>query len=238
MRLFFVRRQSPHLRPTASLFPQIQTQAWVIGLLLALVMGAPLPCQAARFYVDWQNGLSQFRSVDQLMGQGEGAASGLGFSAGLGIFMSPLSSVRRFDLQIGLSLDALTGSQGTLGLGLATPFFVARLQYSFFYLSGGVSPFVYSRAVEGGSPFGFDGFIRNPGNVAVLAEAGILYGMTPKYSLGLSLTPRVFYKEGAWLLNPSSSIRLVMRFYWGLPNRGGSSSDSSFEYDGWRYIGK
>jgi hypothetical protein len=63
--------------------------------------------------------------------------------------------------------------------------------------------------------------------------------MTPKFSLGISIAPRFFMREVGWILSPTTTVQWVMRFYWGLPSKGSSGSgDSSFEYDGWRYIGK
>ncbi len=203
-----------------------------------LLLAAALPlrgAQAGGFYWEAGGGIAQLRGSDAFLPLATPAAGSLNIALNLGIFRTfPISDLAsEFHLGVDLRYDSGTGSGGANDFTVMTPYLVARLQLSIFYVEGGYGPFVWRR-IEPSAGFGELDHV--PSAFAYLAEAGVLWPITPKFSLGAALDLQWINQSG--MNSPSPIIEAVglMRFYFGFSSSQSSQGrQNSSEWKGWRY---
>ena len=188
---------------------------------------------AGLFYVNNGVGLSQIRSGDPFFGSGVGSPQTLGLHFTLGLYWGVGSGQNPIDFQIGFEPRLNTGSDTNASYSTLSIYPVARLQVSRAYLGVGWAPMVYKRV---GSALGFDGFQLVQGAKHWMAEAGMLFPMTPEFSMGLGMTAE-FLKSDLGTSPITYSGVVSMRYYFAQTgdSSGGGSSRRSNEHRGWRY---
>lgn len=199
-----------------------------------------LRAEAYPFYIDVQGGPAEFTGTSGALFQsGLGNASNYGGSAALGFFYSPFELRDLFDIQIGAEGWWMECSTTSMPFYSDTePYLEIRAQLWMLYFSGGVAPWVWRRTQN---TFGLDNYSLASGSMSYLFEAGILYPLTPRFSMGVTAVIQYFDTNGVLDPAPAVSLNFAMRFHFSLFGIGGDSpheAGGSLEYTGWRYIGK
>jgi len=190
--------------------------------------------QASAFYYEFQGGLAQIRGSEPFF---SGAPSVLdrGFSLNGSFGYSFTGGQIPAEAQIGLQHRAVTGSLNSMQyFAIQAPYLIARLQLSRIFVGVGLAPWVWRRV--GRSP-GLDSFSRAEGSRAFLGEGGVLWPVTPQFSLGVSGAAQFITTEGTLAPRPAAELTVLMRVYFGFSksNVSGAVRDSSNEFRGWRY---
>src|SRR5260221_595281 len=114
---------------------------------------------------------------------------------------------------------------------MSAPYLAGRLQLSCFYFGGGVAPFVYRSPTMSGTG-GFMGFEHANNTLAYFGEVGILWAVTPMFTLGAAVNETFVNVSGMPPAAQALDITLALRFYLSVDNR---STGGSSEFKGWRY---
>ncbi len=209
--------------------------AFVVTCLIATHVTAQSSIAGA-FYTDVQGGISQFRSPEAFFGIEDGAGvSDLGLAFNIGLFKS-FSNSPKMDFQLGLQYRFDSVTQGAYNMATHAPYLLARIQVMALYVSGGISPLMYKRF--SGAPGLIDGLTPATGALGLMGEAGLLWSVTPRFSLGAAAAAQWVTVNGSASPAPIINILGSMRFYYGFSNESGSGGRRTpLEYEGWRYIG-
>ncbi|MCM2276595.1 MAG: hypothetical protein NDJ89_00785 [Oligoflexia bacterium] len=202
-------------------------------LLLLSLLFAP-SAQAVTFYVESGMGTSFFRGGEAFFAPEGSSRTGYGLAFNLGFFMVLSDGSAPVELHFGLQPRYSTASQ-TSSYTLLAAYPVARLQISRLYVAGGMTPFVWRRM---GASAGFDAISAVSSALATYGEVGILWPVTPDFSLGLAGTAQYVSSGGTRSPSPAVDLAMTMRFYLNWGKRGGDSggaSSGSNEFQGWRY---
>jgi hypothetical protein len=101
------------------------------------------------------------------------------------------------------------------------------------YVGIGVSPIIWRRVMDNAA---LSNFSRASTTYAALLESGLLWALTPEFSLGTSVGTQWVYSNGTLGPKPALDAMGLMRFYFGFTDGSGSGgSRSSNEFKGWRY---
>jgi hypothetical protein len=144
--------------------------------------------------------------------------------AGLGKNGAPV------ELQIGLQ-DRYSSASGSNGLNYTYQalYPAARLQFDVLYFGGGVTPLLWRRA---STSSGLSGFTYASGALGYFGEAGLLWSLTPTFTVGLNAALQS--SSGGTQSSPKSAVdgTISFRFYFSVFSK---DKQSSGEYEGWRY---
>ena len=215
---------------------------------LSLVDGGMTPVQASSFYTDVSGGITRAQAASSSLtsdpliknsGGGNPASSGSGYNANLGIFFRPANSAPIVEFHFGIlyRIQAMSSdvsgatSLTSVAYTMNTPFPVLRLQISRLYFGAGYTTMVYRSVGQSTDYFGVQ---RASSASATYVEGGLLWPITPKFSLAASLAMTSFTQGGAVSPSPVYDANINMRFYWGFSKGDGSKSGSN-EFKGWRY---
>jgi hypothetical protein len=177
-------------------------------------------------------GISRFQQTSPFFGNTAASSTGFGYALNNGVFVNWGSDKRAFAFQLGLQHRLSSASDATASYAVQAAYPVMRFQFSRIYLGTGFTPFVWKRSNALG---GVDNFTSAKSTSALLAEAGILLPVTPKFSLGTQASAQFMSSGGAKSPNPILDATVSMRFYFGFFGGGGGGSQSSGEFRGWRY---
>jgi hypothetical protein len=134
------------------------------------------------------------------------------------------------ELQLGLE-DRYSSASGSNGLNYTYQalYPAARLQLNVLYLGAGVTPLLWRRA---SASSGLSGFTFASGSLGYFGEAGLLWSLTPTFTVGLNAALQS--SSGSTQASPKSAIdgTISFRFYFNVFSKDGHSSG---EYEGWRY---
>jgi hypothetical protein len=177
-------------------------------------------------------GIAKYQQTSPFFGSSTDGSTGYGFALNNGIFINWGGDTRAIAFQLGLQhrLNSAADSKATYSVQAAYP--VMRLQFSRIYFGAGYTPFVWKRSNAQG---GLENFSSTSSTSALLAEAGLLMPVTPKFSMGLQAGAQFISGGGAQSPSPIWDATASMRFYFGFFGSGGGSSHSSGEFKGWRY---
>lgn len=174
------------------------------------------------------------------------ASSGVGPAAQLGFFSTFTDGFSPIEFQLGVSVKAASGIDATGIHSLQAPYLVARIQITRLYLGFGATPWAWGR---NGPTVGFDNLQLGPLNYAMLAELGLLFAGTPRFSAALQLSAQTLVGTYGLSPMPAADASLMFRFYFDIlsggsgpdpdsaPGHSGTSGTRRLpnEYRGWRY---
>lgn len=203
-----------------------------LGVILVLLLSGK--AQASAFYYEIEGGLSKYSTTSPFFGSGA-QGTGYGFALNNSVFMTLGSSQTGFTYQLGLQDRISAANDSTTGVsyGLNAPYAVLRLQFSRAYISAGYTSFVWQE-VQPSTTLNY--FSRAKSASATMLEAGLLWPMTRKFTMGLNASYQSITQDGVKSPSPVLDGTLSMRFYFGFSSGGGGGgSENSAEYEGWRY---
>jgi hypothetical protein len=202
------------------------------GALFLLLATSPRNAAAnGSYYYDIAGGFAKYQQTSPFFGNTPQASTGYGFALNNGIFVNWGSDARAFAFQLGLQHRLSSASDSNASYAVQAVYPVMRLQFSRIYLGTGFTPFVWKRTNGLG---GVDYFSSAKSTNAILAEAGFLMPVTPKFSLGTQGSAQIISGGGTKSPNPIWDATVSMRFYFGFFGHSGDSQ-SSGEFKGWRY---
>ncbi|MDR3606601.1 MAG: hypothetical protein P4M08_04375 [Oligoflexia bacterium] len=185
---------------------------------------------AGSFYVDAGGGVAKMQSLDAF-GPGDSSTS-MGYNLNSSLFVN-FSSGGPIELQLGLVQDYASANGSTTGnsLSLLTVYPALRLQITRLYFTGGYTPWVWQSQGSGTSASA----ARAVGSSSVLAEAGLLWPITPEFSLGAFGNAQFVKNPDGNGPSPAMSAGVLMRFHFGYYGDNSGGGHKSNEYDGFRY---
>lgn len=203
-------------------------------LLLATGMTMPQFGKAQSLYYEVEGGVSQVREASPFFGGGEAKTLAFGAAIDFGLFtgFTPKNKKNIFELQVGIQGHYVTATASGGAVSMLTPYPVVRLQAARLFLTAGASPLVYKTTPASSS------FTPSTGSIAVLGELGLLWPITPEFSLGLVAGGEAVSTGGTLSPKPAAELTILMRFYFklfGIGGDGNGSGRSSIEWNGWRY---
>jgi hypothetical protein len=210
----------------------------VLAQILTLAIWAliPDPAIAGSFYFDIGGGVSKMQSIGPFYGSPAlDTSTSLGYNVNSALFWN-LSSGAPIEIQLGLvqQLDSATGSTTVNSYSLLALYPALRIQITRLYFTAGYTPLVWSNNAAAGSTASATSYGRAAGATAILGEAGILWPITPEFSLGAATDLQFVKSVDGSGPTPAMSASILMRFHFGY--YGGSGVDhNSNEWKGFRY---
>ncbi len=200
----------------------------LLTLVFALGMGLiPVRAQAGVFYFEFGAGPSRFTTNQGYFGSGFSTGSEFGVGINNGLFYSFGSGSKPIELHFGVA-DRLVEIRES---GASYAFFgvypTVRLQLSRVWFGAGYSPLTLVRMQETG---GLDNFKEPTNGNALCFDAGVLFPITPFFSVGGSGAVQTFTGGGATA--GAFDIGFFLRFYMGFIT---GEKRNSGEFKGWRY---
>jgi hypothetical protein len=208
------------------------TRLGTLFAFLLLTLNAKSAAASGSLYYDLAGGVSKFQQTSPFFGNTTQSSTGFGFALNNGIFVNWGGDKRAFAFQLGLQHRMSSASDAAASYAVQAAYPVMRFQFTRFYVGTGFTPFVWKRSNALG---GVDNFSSAKGTSALLAEAGLLMPVTPKFSLGTQASAQFMTSGGTKSPNPILDATVSMRFYFGFFGSGGGDSQSSGEFKGWRY---
>ncbi|HTL13096.1 MAG TPA: hypothetical protein VL588_11435 [Bdellovibrionota bacterium] len=193
----------------------------------------PAQAHAGDFYVETGVGAASIRNGQALFGGFMTAAPPLDIGLTLGFFYNLSSDSSDIQFHLGIKDRCTTGAASGLQQVLNIPYpVVARADFGRFYISAGVSPWVFTRQ---GSLMSLS-YNQRTGGISLLGEAGLLWRVVPYFHLALELGTD-WVKPGGSITgfspSPAATLALQMRFFIG--SGSGGPGDGKHKFDGWRY---
>lgn len=203
----------------------------VLGVLAILVLGflgVTRSAHAGMWYYELAGGVTHFSEQDTFYDTTSGATS-FGIALDNALFYGLGKDGAPVELQIGLQdrYSSASSADGITYLYQAL-YPVVRLQLSKFYLAGGATPLLWKHA---GTSGGITDMSYASGSVSFLGETGLLWSLTPTFSVGLNIALQTASSSSELSPKPVADGTLSFRFYFG----GHSGKGSSNEFEGWRY---
>ncbi len=195
--------------------------ALAAGMLLTLTRIA----QARSIHIETGLGMSTISNTDPFFGVGGPTAATPGFGGDIGLYAGIFGNVIEF--QLGLENKFSSGSGSTGNYMLDVPYGVFRVQISKIFFGVGYSTFVYRQSNN--LPEAMT-LTQTEGASAMIMEGGILFPVTPLFSMGGKGSIETITGGGG--TSPSvMTISFLLRFYFEISG----SQATSNEYKGWRY---
>lgn len=199
--------------------------------LLLFTLGTSPAAASGSFYYDLAGGLAKYQQTSPFFGKNTQGSTGYGFALNNGLFINWGSDQRAFAFQLGIQHRLSSASDANASYAVQAVYPVMRLQFSRIFLGMGYTPFIWKRSNAQG---GVDEFQSATSTSALLAEAGLLMPVTPKFSMGAQASAQYMSGGGVKSPNPIWDATFAMRFYFGFFGSGGGSQTSG-EFKGWRY---
>ncbi len=209
-------------------------------------MLVPKPAHAILLYLEGSGGLSFFMTATPTFPTMTGGSSSLGSSWTGGLMLAVTNGGGPFDFHIGGKFRSTAGNTFAptwTNYQMLSAYPEMKFQISIFYLSVGITPFMWSR--ESTQNWGIDNLQTLSGKFNFIGEFGIMYAWTPYFTIGLSGTAEIvtngFFGAPIGPM-PAVTANLFMRFYlWRQDIAAGTApkptSVDPAEYKGWRYPG-
>ncbi|MGK5088974.1 hypothetical protein WDW86_15560 [Bdellovibrionota bacterium FG-2] len=153
--------------------------------------------------------------------------TGLGAGASFSIFHT-LSNGALLEGQVGLVGRFVSASGPDSPYTLFAPYPTFRVQFTRMYVGVGFSPFVFS----GTSLLSLS---SSSGGLGFMGEGGILWPITPKFSLGFCAGAQFISFSGGMSPAPAIDAGVLMRFYLSASKDHGRHSNANENFHGWRY---
>ena len=184
---------------------------------------------AGSFYVETAGGVAKFQQASPFYGASAPNSTGIGYDTDIAL-MANLGSGGPIEFHVGLQNRLSSASAGSQNYLFEALYPEVRVQFSRIYLSFGATPLVWMRNQT--TP-GLDQIASASGALSMLGEAGMLWPITPEFSLGLAAGAQAVKSSGTLSPKPILDGTVLMRFYFGFFKSG--SEASSDEFKGWRY---
>ncbi len=199
-----------------------------VAITILLSLSIQRNAQARGLYFDVGVGASQIRSGTNLF-SGLSKSPSIGFAFNFGLLNNFMSASSFLQIHLGIKHYYTSSSEGNSIAGLHIPYAVIRFEMPRLYLTFGASPIAFTRF---GSGIGIDGLQMQTGNIAVLAELGLLWRITDFFHLALEFSGQTLIGSNGLSPMPAAAATFQMRFFLVEPK---SASVSSRKFDGWRY---
>jgi hypothetical protein len=209
-----------------------------IAIALLFFLTASPHAFASRLYFDFGAGLTQIRGADNFFGNPAPSAMSLGLAMnfGLGLRLTPPES--KVSMHIGVQERYNSGGDDSSYYSVAAGYPYLRMEIKRFFMSLGVTVFMFTRV---GASAGFDDIKRPANAMAVFAEGGYLWPITPAVSFTASLGTEIMQaNSGVYGPKPIVTGLAGLRFYV-LGGANFKPPPQSYEdthegpYEGWRY---
>lgn len=212
--------------------PRRKLPRFAAASLLALLL-FPAPAHAVRFFFEAGGGLSQLRGMEPAYGVGIPSTSDLGFTVSASAFASFSDGRNPIELQIGFEPRLSSAPAGGTNYSLLAAYPIVRVQLSTLFFGAGATPLAYTRS---SGTAGIDSFTLINGGLAYFGEVGVLWPVTPEFSMGVSGAASFLNGPSGLSPAPVYDGTFFMRFYVGaIGENGPSSGRTSNEFKGWRY---
>ncbi len=172
--------------------------------------------------------MSQIRSAETLF-PSLGGGPTFGVAANFTLFAN-LTGSSTIQIHLGLKHMYTTSRNEGFQASLQIPYPVLRIELPRFYLGFGASPFVWKRYAQG---LGINSIEYASGNIAFMAELGILWRVTDFFNLAIEASGQTLSTPDGLSAIPAAALTFQMRFFIIEPSH--SDGGSSRKYDGWRY---
>lgn len=201
-----------------------------IPIITLLAIQAP-SAAASSFYFEFAGGIAQYRQSEGIGGSQVDSTSNIGAAVNSTLLFSFDIEKSAVQFQIGVQDRFSLVSSRNMNLGLHVPYAVLRLQITKIFVGVGYAPMVWKRVSD---TTGIDNFNRLTDGKSIMGEAGLLWSVTPKFSLGAAAGMQMVSASGVNGPRPAFDLTALMRFYFGFMGDGKSSRGSN-EFMGWRY---
>lgn len=210
-------------------FPKI-----LISLLAALGWGSI--AHAGSFYCDIGGGVAKMQSIGPFYGPPADTSTSLGYNVNSALFIN-FADGGPIELQLGLVQELVSGTGSTTGnsYSLLTLYPALRIQITRLYFTGGYTPFIWQNNAAAGTTASATSFGRAAGATGILGEAGILWPITPEFSLGAAGNLQFIKSDAGSGPNPAMAAAVLMRFHFGYYDKGSGDGTNSNEWKGFRY---
>ncbi len=180
---------------------------------------------ASSYYLETGFGSGTLNHSQSFFGSTGTSTSSWNLALALGLFHNFSSGKSPIEFHFGLETRSVSSASGSL----LTAYPGLRIQLSVLYFSLGFTPWVWKTL---SSSLGPSDIHRAPGATAALGEIGLLWALTPLFSLNLSGATQWVHSPAGNSPWPTYEVLGSMRFYFGFSS---SHSRSSNEFKGWRY---
>jgi len=194
------------------------------ALATGVLLGFGRIAQARSIHIETGFGMSTIGNTDPFFGTGGPTAATPGFGGDFGLFAGIFGNVIEFQLGVENRLSTGAGSTGNYMLNI--PYGMFRIQISKLFVGAGYSNFIYRQSNN--LPEAMT-LTQLQGATATVLEGGILFPITPLFSMGGKGSLESITGGGG--TTSSTTIAFLLRFYFSISQDQGSSS----EYKGWRY---
>jgi hypothetical protein len=193
----------------------------IVFVVAAFLMARPPEARAGSLYYEFGMGAGTITN-NGYFGSGYSGTSSLGAAANASMFYSFQGSAP-LSLQLGLMDRFISVSAGSTTTMFNALYPALRIQLAVLYFGGGATLLNFADKGDGN-------FRLDSSALSLYAEGGVLWAVTPLFSLGGFGAIQMPSSAGA----TASSIELgaILRFYFWA---GGGGGKSSGEYHGWRY---
>jgi hypothetical protein len=191
---------------------------------------------AGSFYFDLGGGVSKMQSIGSFYGPQTDSSTSLGYNVNSALFIN-FSNGGPIELQLGLVQELVSGTGSTTGnsYSLLTLYPALRIQITRLYFTGGYTPFIWQNNAAAGTTASATSFGRAAGATGILGEAGILWPITPEFSLGAAGNLQFIKSDAGSGPNPAMAAAVLMRFHFGYYDKGSGDGTNSNEWKGFRY---
>lgn len=189
---------------------------------------------ASSWYYEVQGGVSQINGGSPFFDSSSataGSTSDLGITFNLTIAHSFSGGKLPLEFQLGLQQRLISATDNGSTYSIYAPYPIVRLQISRLYVGAGLTPIVFRQA---GSSLGFDQFSMVSGSIGFMCEGGLLWPVTPFFSLAAVGAAQYITTSGTVSPGPVLEALGMMRFYFGYSHTA-DEVISSGEFRGWRY---
>ncbi len=182
-------------------------------------------------YYEAELGVAQYRRGDAFFDTSTGGVTNFGpaFDLGLYFVLSTVGIEGGPPIEISAGLEnraSLSSDANGDSLGFVAPYPEIRIQLSKAFGGIGVTPIELSQQ---------QGAYHFKHALAYMGEVGLLWAVTPKFSLGAVGSAQVVSSAGTLSPAPILEAVALLRFYFGTAGNGGGSENGSVEFHGWRY---
>jgi hypothetical protein len=200
----------------------------IIGAIMSL--GIPERAMAIGFYYEAEIGAAKYRKWETLFDVPATSSTNWGPAFNLGLFVIVAQPYTPdwlpLEVQLGIQGRASLPTADGSTYGFFAPYPMLRIQLGQIFTSFGATRWVYTQSP---GPV----FQLHLPSVAYVAEVGLLWAVTPKFSLGAVTATQFVNNRGVVSPAPVIEISALLRFYFGTIKD--SNRKGSIEFEGWRY---
>ncbi len=196
------------------------------SLIIAAFFVAAHPARATMIYDEVSGGAGIIMKGDPYF-VGAPTKTSMGGGGTFSIFHT-LSNGSLLEGQIGLVGRFISASGPDSQYTMFSPYPTFRIQFGRIYVGAGFTPFIFSSN-------SVTSLSSATGGLGFMGESGILWPITPKFSLGLCGGAQFVSYSGGMSPAPAIDAGLLMRFYLSASSDHGRARQMNQDFHGWRY---